>query len=43
MYILPVVGLGAGVFAWFTQARGKFALNLLLVEGFGFVIMLFGG
>ncbi len=43
MYVLPAVGLGAGIFAWFTKAQGKNALNLLAIEGFGFVIMMFGG
>jgi len=43
MYILPVVGLGAGVFAWFTNARGKFALALLMGELFGFVVLSSGG
>lgn len=43
MYVLPLIGLGAGVLAWFTQARGKFALALLLGEVFGFVILSSGG
>lgn len=43
MYVLPAIGLGAGIYAWFTNAQGKIALNLLAIEGFGFVIMMFGG
>lgn len=42
-YILPIIGLGAGILAWFTQARGRFALVLLGGELFAILLAMSGG
>lgn len=43
VYVLPVLGLIAGAYGWFSRASGSTALSLLGLEAFGLAILLFGG